>query len=134
MKTKILIFLSIVFISAITLTGCKKYEDGPAFSLNTKKARITNQWKLTEETINGAQHTISSEKIDIKKDKSYVITWSGSSETGNWEFSSDKESITFTPNGSSSSDTYKILRLKNNELWLQSTSGSYIFEYHYEKE
>lgn len=134
MKTKIFIFLNIAFISAITLTGCKKYEDGPAFSLNTKKARITNQWNLTEKIIDGVQYPINNEKIDIKKDNSYVITWGSSSETGNWEFSSDKESIIFTLNGNSSSDTYKILRLKSNELWLQYTSYSFITVYHYDKE
>jgi len=39
-----LFILSIVFI----LSACKKYDEGPGFSLRTKNARITGEWKLVE--------------------------------------------------------------------------------------
>ena len=132
-----LFFVSVALISAtiLSFTGCGKYEDGPSLSLKTKKGRITNQWKLTAELYNGTpQSLISNEVIDIKKDDTFVITWGSSSETGTWAFSSDKESVTFTPNNSSSANTYKILRLKSNELWLQEIYGSSTYEYHYDKE
>ena len=30
--------------TAVGLTGCQKYDDGPAFSLLTKKQRLTGLW------------------------------------------------------------------------------------------
>ena len=34
--------------TAIGISGCKKYEDGPMFSLLTKKQRLTGEWEATK--------------------------------------------------------------------------------------
>jgi len=136
MKTRILLFLSFAFLSAtiLTFTGCKKYEDGPRFSLSSKKGRITNQWQFTEKIVNGQPQQLTNITVrDIKRDGAYILTVGTSTdETGKWEFSSDKESITFIPDDD---DAYSrdILRLKSNELWLEYRDGSDIYEYHYRK-
>lgn len=36
-----------------TFTSCSKYEEGPGFSLRTKKQRVVAEWKATSFTING---------------------------------------------------------------------------------
>ena len=121
--------------AVLNFTGCKKYEDGPRFSLATKKGRITNEWKMTSSLLNGQPdpYIVLNDVWDIKKDGTYTITsTSGYGTTiGSWSFSSDKESITVTENGSSDAYIYKILRLKGNELWLQWQDGSDFFEHHF---
>ena len=49
---KILLFT--IFISFVS---CKKYENGPAFSLMSKKARIANIWKVDTYILNGKDKT-----------------------------------------------------------------------------
>lgn len=50
MKTKKII--SALLLTTILLSSCKKYEDGPAISLRSKKARVEGSWDLTLFTIN----------------------------------------------------------------------------------
>lgn len=50
---KIAIILSIIAVTAMLFSSCGKYEEGPAFSLATKKARLTGDWTLKETSYNG---------------------------------------------------------------------------------
>ncbi len=125
--------LVIAMILALTFTGCKKYENGPAFSLASKKSRVVNNWKVEKATaFDGTDETsyYSDMSLEFKKDNTYLEMESGSSYVGTWAFDGDKEKIVLTENGNSSSDTYIILRLKSNELWLKETS-SYPEEIHF---
>jgi hypothetical protein len=124
MKLKLVLIMCIVLLGtgSLTFTSCNKYEDGPTISLRTKKARLTNEWKRSESYLNGTlQTTAFVDILDIKTDYTY----------SKWDFSSDKESVTFTPDGSSSATTLKILKLKTNELWFEETDGTDIYESHY---
>jgi hypothetical protein len=135
MKSKLLILLSVAFISVgiLSFTGCKKYPDGPTISLASKKARFANTWKISAILINGVEQSFySSSTWDVKKDGTWIDTDVSSSDTGTWAFSSDKESVTISYTDNSSADTYKILKLKSKELWLEETSGTDKFEVHYE--
>ena len=61
------LFLFILILSSSLFLGCKKYEDGPKFTLRTVKNRLTNgTWKLQELTINGSDSTASYKEIDFK--------------------------------------------------------------------
>ena len=44
-------------ILCISIVSCKKYEDGPAISLMSKKARIANIWKVDVYYLNGKDIT-----------------------------------------------------------------------------
>ncbi len=139
MKTMFKLGCVAIIAVSVMVSSCGKYEDGPKISLATKKSRMVNEWKLTSVYQNGIAYSLSgtTDVIDVKKDGNYTETYSSpsgaSSYTGTWSFSSDKESVTFTPNGSSSSITFTILRLKGKELWLEEIDGAYKYEYHYEK-
>ena len=112
--------IAIVAVVAFSPTACKKYEDGPALSLRTKKARITNTWRYVSVTgTNGVDYSaqFANVTLDMQKDGIYTITEGSIVETGTWNFSSDKEAVTFIPNAGSSVAA-KILRLTNKELWL----------------
>lgn len=127
---------AIIFISALLLllASCGKYEEGPNISFRSKKARIANDWVLDEMYINGELQNLSAESRSII----YSLTKDGKIKTqvsflgqlleatGNWEFYDNKEelktSITYTFLISYTDvKIFKILRLKEKELWLERT-------------
>ena len=44
-------------VVAVSISSCGKYEEGPKFTLLSKKARITNTWKFTKSENNGIDNT-----------------------------------------------------------------------------
>jgi len=143
MKTTLKFSLTAIIAVAVLFSSCGKYEDGPKISLASKKSRLVNTWKLVEEIQNGVVLNLSGYSIvtDIKKDGSYTYTYSYTilgvpyfgTTTGTWQFSSDKESLIMTPNGSSTASTATILRLKSKELWTKQVVGTDTYEDHYEQ-
>ena len=117
--------------AAVGLTGCGKYEDGPAFSLLTKTQRLTGDWEMTKWVPDGESDMIGNgRQIDIEFDKDgdfdiemeVTYTYYGSSysetysESGNWEFSSDKEKIELDFEDSNAKWDIEITRLTNKEF------------------
>lgn len=45
-KVKNTLFLAATVITVLNFQSCSKYEDGPSFSLRTKKARVTGDWEV----------------------------------------------------------------------------------------
>ncbi len=132
MKPKILFLI----IFPVILFSCGKYEDGPKISLLTKQSRLINKWKLTDtqkyieksQPVDNPDTTypsISANYIEFEKHNVY----STPHDTGQWEFYNDKLQIIITLN--QDKDTFKILRLKNNELWLQANTDTGKIEQHY---
>ncbi len=127
MKTIInFLLLALLF----TFIGCSKYEDGPAFSLLTKKARITNTWKMEKYVYDNGTSTTDVDEgtMTLNKDMSANLSLGagGISLAGTWEFINDKEGIriTFTIFGTTSTKEYTILRLKSKELWVYDAEES----------
>ncbi|MFL5765976.1 MAG: hypothetical protein ACJ77K_18675 [Bacteroidia bacterium] len=136
----------IVLICAIVFTaGCKKYDDGPAFSLMTKKARLSNVWQVEKYILNGTDKTtdyralISRERMEIyhsgKFHYSEVSTWlwAAPDYSGTWSFADSKEGIEMKPDNTSMKTlSYHILKLKKDELWMErQVSPDSLVEYHY---
>ena len=128
MKKLLIILISILFISSNLITSCKKYVDGPAFSLLTKKARLTGNWTLQTYTYNGNDLTAlfgGNFKMNIKKDGTYQTTIGTASDEGKWKFGEDKDDVYFDSNTAGvAEEAYRILRLKNKELWLRQTASN----------
>lgn len=118
-----LLFLSVALISAtiLTFTSCGKYEDGPSFSLSSKKGRVINTWKIEKhfDIPTGQDHSSNDESIEFKKDGTYIWTEGTYSFTGTWNFASHKEDIVLTYDGYSDVDVCPILRLTKKEFWFQ---------------
>ncbi|RFC54552.1 hypothetical protein DXU93_06070 [Brumimicrobium aurantiacum] len=133
MKNKmkyILPILSVLFV----LTACSKYEEGPAFSLLTKKSRITGDWKTerkidkegdeefyyTDQTI----RILKTGEYEVHQNKDIVID-------GEWEFANDNNDfrITYELDENENSEEvlnieeFEIIRLKSTELWLKDIYG-----------
>jgi hypothetical protein len=135
----------LLFLFAVLLMGgCKKYPDGPEFSLLPKSWRLAGDWKTTKILENNIDVTArelatvnyESRKIDKNGSFSYELVEGGStlSYAGSWSFSSDKTIVYFTYAFAStgSTDQFLILRLKEKDLWLQNISPTGdVMEYHF---
>ncbi|MFN6945952.1 MAG: hypothetical protein ACK4ND_13470 [Cytophagaceae bacterium] len=114
------------FIMLMGISSCGKYEEGPKFSLASKKGRICNKWKLNEKFENGIKQSLISDDvylIELTKEHS-VIGYRGSTSMlwGTWSFDETKEHLVIVDR-QGNIYTSKILRLKKKELWLEDVDG-----------
>ena len=130
-RLKNLTYVTLAGATAVGVSSCGKYEDGPNFSLRSKKARVVGDWNVKSigsqvlgvQDIGGVQYgyTIN---MEFDKNGSVIQTYNytyGSysasySYAGDWDFSSNKEYLILTMDGYS--DTLEIKRLTNKEMWL----------------
>ncbi|MDQ3111048.1 MAG: hypothetical protein M3R17_14235 [Bacteroidota bacterium] len=147
-QTRLLVAFTLVIL--VLFSNCNKYEDGPAISLRTKKHRVCNSWRIDqvfETPQNGSQTDKTTDYKNayvnyvmmINKSDLYTITYrpyniGDYSETGSWYLSAGKSNLVFVNangNGSSIGSVWTILRLKENELWMQTrNSNNVIIEVH----
>lgn len=141
----------ILFSFIILFTQCKKYPEGPALSLKSKKERVSNTWKIDKLIINNVDSTtqytnvFKDYTISINKSGSYLTSYYvtvpfignvSNTENGNWAFSGDKKSLNLTPTSIAvgnlpSPSSLQILKLYEKELWLRNVdSKGKVTEYH----
>lgn len=118
------LLITIAFIPFIL--SCKKYEEGPALSLNSKKERVCNTWRVEKAYEGNEEKTSEYEgwRITFTKDNYYFFYTVGTSSvslnyTGTWEFDNQKENIVARiTDGSGLVEyrKYKIIKLMKNEL------------------
>lgn len=135
MKKIILLIIPI----ALVFTACKKYEDGPAISLNSKKHRLVNSWVIDRAYESGVDQTSTFKdtyvnyNLTIIKNGTYTLSYifnnvSPYDESGDWKFSNDKGEVYFynAANNSNIGDKWTIYKLKEKELWMKyyNSSGS----------
>ncbi len=111
------LFLALVMVmSTMTFQSCGKYEEGPAFSLRSKKSRLVNKWKVEKMYENGKEITLTTEEqailnattYEFTSDNKFIIhseitqeqygeTYTTVSDiTYDWDFNSDKTKILLT--------------------------------------
>lgn len=113
MNKKILTCLTVALV--MIMSSCGKYEDGPFFSIRSKNARITGEWKLvkSERVRTSAFWDGSTQNytwIFNGSTMSYTTSFNGtvtSSYSSTWEFDGDKNALTMktTEDGLSSNIT-----------------------------
>ncbi|HNT70178.1 MAG TPA: lipocalin family protein [Bacteroidales bacterium] len=143
---KLNVILLTVLASILMLTSCSPYEEGPAISLRSRTERLCNEWRLTRLYINGTEQTLSSfdqqTTLEFKDNGTVNYSYAVMDSTaivitgsGTWEFNDDQTevftTITYTLGGTEK-DTFKILRLKEEELWLENNQDGDVVETHYE--
>lgn len=143
---KLNVILLTVVASVLMLTSCSPYEEGPAISLRSRTERLCNEWRLTRLYINGTEQTLSSfdqqTTLEFKDNGTINYSYAVMDSTaivitgsGTWEFNDDQTevftTITYTLGGTEK-DTFKILRLKEEELWLENNEDGDVVETHYE--
>ena len=143
---KLNVILLTVVASVLMLTSCSPYEEGPAISLRSRTERLDNEWRLTRLYINGTEQTLSSfdQQTTLEFEDNGTVNYSYAvmdstaiviTGSGTWEFNDDQTevftTITYTLGGTEK-DTFKILRLKEEELWLENNQDGDVVETHYE--
>ena len=109
--------------------SCKKYEEGPTFTLRTAKARITGEWKYEKYVIDGQQ---LNENITITFNKNKNVSYHNAdileTKNGGWGFGSwshnngslDKMTIKWViDNKEVVIEEYDIIKLTNKEMRLK---------------
>lgn len=130
--------------SLILFEGCKKYPEGPAISLRSKKERVANTWKLDQLKSHGVDSTayytniLKDYTVSLTKSGSYTISYYvavpnfgnvTNTESGDWSFSSGKEDLKITPKSITfgsvpSPSVLQILKLYEKELWLRTIDAN----------
>lgn len=137
---KLTIILSIIVGATMLFSSCGKYEEGPAFSLATKTARLSGEWLLKEVTVNNVAQDMSTEgqiSMTLKKDQtgSMSITFFGAtlSEPIEWKFSDDKLNLMIKEVDDNEWNISEIIRLTSKELWLRDVDDNTTTVIKYEK-
>ncbi|MBL4655084.1 MAG: hypothetical protein JKY33_04605 [Bacteroidia bacterium] len=120
-KLSVLAILGVFTLTS--MTGCKKYEEGPALSLKSKKGRVANKWKIEYAFDIDDNEVVTSdyagETWEFAKDGEWIERDNDViDKSGTWDFISDKESIKITKDNNNI-DYYDILKLKSKEMWLK---------------
>ncbi len=102
------------------LTSCQKYEEGPSFSLQSKLARLTQEWQVLSigEIVAGPNDNLII--FEFARDRDFTFTSTsndGSSDisNGTWRWLNDKEEVRLTFENHFSD--LLILKLTNDEFW-----------------
>jgi hypothetical protein len=131
-----------LFVVGFLFTSCYKYEEGPRFSLLSRKARLCNEWVLQTYLDNGTDKTIVGETttLTIENDGTYSISTvrnemgqvQSEFSHGTWVFLDAKGQVVMTDSQEGAIPlTYDILELRNSNLQLRKKIAgiSYIYQY-----
>lgn len=128
---------SLCFVIIFIFSGCKKYDDGPTISLRSKKNRLAGKWVTHMWLYNKYEQIYMLDTMrtaEFTKDGKYYyheynqFTHKATNLEGTWEFRQEKEQLFLTLPGSTDTNMYQlwdILRLKNDEIWLEMVLYSY---------
>lgn len=104
-------------IFAITISSCKKYDEGG--TLGAAKRKIINTWKIDKafdlEDGKDITNDFSGEIWEFTKDDEYK---ENGTLKGTYTFSSDKLTLIVLKTDGGS-DAFKIIKLKSKEMWLE---------------
>jgi len=125
--------LTMGVLLTVAIVGCNKYEDGPGISLQSKKERVANTWKIEQALRDGEDVTSDYDEFTLRTTKDgdaelaalYSFgAFSFEYETmGTWQFETDKENISFDYQDDDADVTYQILRLEEDNMWLREKGG-----------
>jgi hypothetical protein len=121
----------------VLLAGCRKYDEGPAFSIRSKKERLANLWEIEKYFVNGEDKTATVDTMfltfEFRKNGEYQEQMAHHYmyyiDNGSWKFTEDKKNVDIYR----SNDTMRwhITKLEEDRLWVVYTPISFFrFEYH----
>jgi len=129
--------MAAALVTVLNFQSCGKYEEGPSFTLRTKKSRLAGEWEVVKVYDNfGAQvfpytggdydfEILYEFEKDGDFDQDFTYSYDGTSYsytyTGEWEFSSDKKDLEIEIGGSKTD--WEIKRLTNDEFWFEDEDG-----------
>ena len=121
-KTVSKLMLFALAIMLFGLNGCK-YEEGPAFTVLTKKMRLTGEWEVV--SIEG-QNKFGELYLQFDKDGKFKMIYDlgifKESAEGKWDWAEGKENIEITMDGDT--EEWKVIKLTNSEFWFEDEDGT----------
>jgi hypothetical protein len=127
------LLLTFSVFAALVLSSCGKYEEGPKFTLESKKSRLVGNWNVTSVKKNGVEQSLPGTTVeyDIKEDGTYiqrlVVTVFGQnftdSKAGTWKFSPDKNFLLTKEIVSGNEANWRIIKLSKQELKFRNISN-----------
>jgi hypothetical protein len=114
------------------LESCKKYEDGPLISLQSRKERVANTWKVDNYKINGTDYTslVTGYEETFTKEGSYSYDWGLLDGSGTWSFKNKDEEIQLTGSDGHSSRLLVITKLEKDQFWYYYMENNDKYEMH----
>ena len=128
---------AMVSIAMVTITSCSKQKEDPAITLPSKKNLIVNTWAIEKYFENGEDMTdqilpfLGNYSLEFRKDGTFNELIDGDGESGKWKMDSKEENLEMLYDGTTDSDTLKILRLAGKEMWLMQDDGVTKIEVHF---
>jgi hypothetical protein len=138
-----LIKASALIIVLSLMVSCKKYPDGPGFSLRPKNWRLSGTWQLEQMLIDGQDVTNAYypnrefwEGYEVGGYYEYTIPGIVSpTDTGTWKWVNNRTEILRSVSAfGSSALAVKVLRLRNKSFWYTFTSNNQVYEIHLEQD
>jgi 4-diphosphocytidyl-2C-methyl-D-erythritol kinase len=131
MKNRITLLI-ILNIGWITVSSCRKYENGPAISVYSKAARLANTWRVDSYKKNGIDYTalVSDYSETYTKTGSYSYKWGMISGSGTCVFQNNNKQIRLTGFYNQRSQTLVILKLDEKQFWYYYKDGNDRKEFH----
>ena len=125
---------SMIALVAVTgLMGCKKYDDGPMFSLRSREERISNTWRIDRAMTGSDDVTSAFDQYELRLTKDHDASLTATytlfgtdfsfTTSGTWSFENKDEDLRLDFEDGDADETYQILRLKETELWLREKGG-----------
>ena len=135
MRNRILLFTLTIFgltIGTQFITSCKKYPDGPEFSLRTRKERLANTWKVDNYKVNGTDFTslLANYTETFTKTGGYNYSWSLFNGSGTWSFQNKDKEVMLSGSDNQASRTLILLKLEEKSLWYYYMEGNDKHEFH----
>lgn len=127
-----------LLIGLIAMVGCKKYEYDSERTLQTKTARLVNEWSPYAYYENGVEKTtyarfdLTVKKNSRKSQMAWIDYGTGPLEVYGvgWEFLNHGNDLRFNYSDGSSKE-YSILRLEQDTLWIRTKNSSENLEFHF---
>lgn len=131
-KTKISVILITSLLLIPIIQSCKKYPDGPAFSLRSRAERVANTWKVENYKINGNDFTslVSSYTETYTKKGDYSYSWGILDGSGKWSFQNKDTEIKINGTDGQASRKLFILKLEEKSFWYYYYEGNDKHELH----
>jgi len=130
--------LFVLLISALLLSSCGKYDEGPGFSLSSKKSRIVNEWVVSKVFENDVEFTDNwntmypGHVFKYTAENTVIETINNTVIAKTWEFDKKKDAVIVKREygGKTHTQINDIVRLTKKEYWYTTTidNKTYRFE------
>jgi len=128
--------MAVALVIVLNISSCSTYDDGPNFTLKSKKSRLSGTWEVVK--VDGDRMEDGSITLEFDKngDFSFSVEYSfygydiNADYDGEWEWADGKENIKIDYDEGDDTE-FHVTRLTNSEFWFEDEDN---IEYECEKD